>query len=497
MLPLDDPKREYLLSGILEGFKIIDRPTDPVHINMDNYKSATAPENCEKVELQIKDEILNNQYVILNEPSKINIVSALGAIPKKNSDKIRLIHDCSRPIGKALNDYAEHNPFKYQSLQNAIDLIGKDYYLGKIDLSNAYRVVKVHPSNWQATGLKWTFKGDSNPTYMVDTRLPFGARRSPEVFNELTQAVRRIIQKRGHKRIIVYLDDFLIIGENYDDCLTSMQDLMFVLRKLGFRLNYKKIEGPVKCLTFLGLALDTVKMTISLPTDKLVELQKSLRSIYQKSKITKQGLQSQAGKLNWATQCVYGGRFHLRRILDRIMSLEKPWYRTRVTLEMKKDIEWWLTFMNAFNGKTAMVDNRPCAPVTIDACNDGAGGFYGGECVYTNWRRDWPNVNDLHINFKEVLALEPAVLHWGPLWSNKKIFIHSDNQAAVGIINKGSCRDPRVMASLRRIFWHSAVHNFRLKAVYYPGKYNKIADAVSRLSEPGGYYQLLCKLSGY
>ena len=147
---------------------------------------------------------------------------------------------------------------------------------------------------------------------MVDTRLSFGARRSPEVFNELTQAVRRIIHKRGHKRIIVYLDDFLIIGENYDDCLTSMQDLMFVLSKLGFRLNYKKIKGPVKCLTFLGLALDTVKMTISLPTDKLVELQKSLCSVYQKSKITKQGLQSLTGKLNWATQCVYGGRFHLR-----------------------------------------------------------------------------------------------------------------------------------------------------------------------------------------
>ena len=165
------------------------------------------------------------------------------------------------------------------------------------------------------------------------------------------------------------------------------------------------------------------------------------------------------------------------------MSLEKPWQRTRVTVEMKKDIEWWLTFMNAFNGKTAMVDNRPCTP-----CNDGVGGFYCGECVYTNWRRGWPNVNDFHINFKEVLALEPVDLHWDHLWSNKKIFIHSDNRATMGIMNKGSYLDPHVMASLKRIFWHSAVHNFRLKALYYPGKYNKIAD------EPGGYYQLLCEI---
>ena len=65
--------------------------------------------------------------------------------------------------------------------------------------------------------------------------------------------------------------------------------------------------------------------------------------------------------------------------------------------------------------------------------------------------------SDKHINFKEVLALEPVL--WAEHWRNKKVFVHSDNKVAVVIINKGSCRDTTVMASLRRVFWASAVYN--------------------------------------
>ena len=46
------------------------------------------------------------------------IVSALNAIPKPGTGEICLIHDCSQPAGVALNDYAECESFKYQSLED-------------------------------------------------------------------------------------------------------------------------------------------------------------------------------------------------------------------------------------------------------------------------------------------------------------------------------------------------------------------------------------------
>ena len=120
--------------------------------------------------------------------------------------------------------------------------------------------------------------------------------------------------------------------------------------------------------------------------------------------------------------------------------------------------------------------------VCIDACPVAAGGVYQGQFIYTPWDK-WPGTRNHHITYKETLALEPAATIWGPLWANKTVYIHCDNQAAVQMINRGSSHNPLIMDSLRRIFWLSAIHNFRLRAIYLPGIYNQIADCVSRLHE--------------
>jgi len=70
---------------------------------MDNYRSATNPDNRQKVEQTIRDEIVQGNYVITK--SKPQVVSALGAIPKPDSTEVRLIHDCSRLHGQAVNDH--------------------------------------------------------------------------------------------------------------------------------------------------------------------------------------------------------------------------------------------------------------------------------------------------------------------------------------------------------------------------------------------------------
>ena len=92
--------------------------------------------------------------------------------------------------------------------------------------------------------------------------------------------------------------------------------------------------------------------------------------------------------------------------------------------------------------------------------------------------------------------MEPAVSHRAPHWSNRRVVLYSDNQAAVGIINKGTCCDPVVMAALRHISMLSARYDFRIQAKYYPGSENIVADAVSRLHEPRIFERLqnaVCK----
>jgi hypothetical protein len=114
--------------------------------------------------------------------SKSTIVSALGVV-LKSSGAIRLIHDASRPLGKALNDYAamEYKQ-KFQTLEDAKSMLSFGCYMVKIDLKSAYRYVAVHPEDYGATGWKWRFKGESHDTYLVDKHLPFGPGFRQEFF---------------------------------------------------------------------------------------------------------------------------------------------------------------------------------------------------------------------------------------------------------------------------------------------------------------------------
>ncbi|MEW8545791.1 MAG: reverse transcriptase domain-containing protein, partial [Candidatus Thiodiazotropha sp.] len=450
-------------------------------VETENYRSAVAEDKRAHVEKQILTELENGRYRIVNRKS--NIISALGAIPKKDSGNVRLIHDASRPAGQALNNFATTHHFKYQFVQDAVHLVTHGCYFAKLDLANAYRCVKIHPSNYKATGLKWRFKGDSHDTYLIDERLPFGASKSPQIFNRITQSVRAIMDRKGYKTIICYLDDFLIVAQTYDECLQALNALLRLLRQLGFQINYSKIEGPCQSLTFLGIVLDSNNMTLSIPDSKLREVEEIMKQILKRKKVTKRDIQSLVGKLNWITQCIYGGRYHMRRLIDRSNTLRKSWHRTLVTKEMKQDIIWWLEFMSIFNGTMKMVDNRPATPVSIDACKIAGGAFYCGDFIYTPWTN---KAALLPINYLEVLSLEPAAQRWAPCWANRKVYVHCDNVTACHIINKGSSKNPTVMASLRRIFWLSALYNFRIHALYYPGPCNSLADRASRLHEPDG-----------
>ena len=136
---------------------------------MANYKSSTDPSVSNKVEKAILNELELGHYVIVKE--KPPVVSALGAVPKPDSEDVRLIHDCSMPKGKGFNSYSKVNSFEFQTLDDAIKLLKPGYFMSKIDLKSAYRSVPIHPSNYAGTGLKWRFKGGKVKfTYFVDTR---------------------------------------------------------------------------------------------------------------------------------------------------------------------------------------------------------------------------------------------------------------------------------------------------------------------------------------
>ena len=176
-----DNDETFLADGILHGFKLTDVNTQFTAVDMQNYKSATNPSMRTTGEQTIRNEIRQGNNVL--SAIKPTIVSALGAIPKPNSTEVRLINDCSRPQGQAVNDYISTRSFKFQTLDDATHALRPNYFMANIDLRHAYLSVPIHPANYQATGCKWRFTGDDFDTFFCDTGLPFGAKCAPEIFH--------------------------------------------------------------------------------------------------------------------------------------------------------------------------------------------------------------------------------------------------------------------------------------------------------------------------
>lgn len=477
----NDEDAEFLQEGIQNGFQLTQIGTRFNEVNMDNYRSATNSINRHLVEQTIREELSQGNYVITKQ--KPTIVSALGAIPKPNTNEIRIIHDCSRPHGQAVNDYITNEHFQFQKLDDAIKLLKPNYFMAKIDLRHAYRSVPIHPDNYRATGCKWRFSGDNVDTYFYDTRLPFGAKSSPLIFHRLTQSVRRMMSRRGYDDIIVYLDDFLVIGATEADCRLAYDTLRKLLQDLGFTLSERKLIPPTQRLTFLGVELDTISCSMRLPDEKVEELRQVVCEFQSKRRASKKQLQRLAGKLNFACRVVHGGRTFLRRILDTMNNLSFS-AKSILDEQFKEDINWWGQFLKVFNGTRLFLETLPTEDVVTDACNIAAAGFFRGDWYYHNFPIDSQHWANLHINHKETLAIILAAKRWAPLWANKRIVIHSDNQAAVQIINKGTTANGNIMRELRQLFWLSALHNFHIKAVYLEGKRNILADSISRIHEP-------------
>lgn len=483
-----DTDKDFLLSGIERGFHIIEQDAQLQPSEFRNHKSATDAGVRHQVEKLITKEIALGNYVVTSQ--KPTIISAIGSVPKSDGG-IRLIHDCSLPVDRCLNSYAPtFDKQSYESVDTAVSLIKPCAYMAKIDIKSAYRNVPIHPFSQHATGLQWDFENGQH-LYLYDSKLPFGGRASPTIFHRISQAIKRMMERRGHHKVVAYQDDFLLVGDTLEECQESWTVMKDLIVALGFPLNEKKLVAPTQTLEFLGICIDTTTCTLSLPQDKLDDIRHILSQHLQSKRITKQHLQSIAGKLNFAAKCVRGARTFLRRILNAIQTLKRPHHKLRLQGAVKHDMVWWFQFIEQFNGVVPFIDDRPVSPIMTDACTHSGGAvFQDGDFYFTNWPMDHPELYKLPINYKEAAIAALAVLRWGHLCKDRIVHLLMDNQCAVSLINKCAAKSATLMVILRQMFWQAAVNNFVVKAFYVPGKSHNLADAASRLHEQGQLLRL-------
>ena len=353
--------------------------------------------------------------------------SPLGAVPKKDGSH-RIILDLSSPRGSSIND-----------------------------------------------GI-WLDK------FYVDTRLPFGSRSSPFIFNQFADALLWILfTVFGIQFIIHYLDDFLICGDTEQSCKHDMDVMQSAFFKLGVPLAPDKIVGPSQSITYLGININSVSQTISLPHDKLSDLRSTLATWSHCKKCTKRELLSLIGSLSFASKVVKPGRMFLRRLIDLSTTVSELSHHISLNAEAQADIWWWNSFLPSWNG-VEFIQQTPISSHSLrlftDASSHGFGAVYGNEWFSVPWPSSFSHH---HINFLELFAIVASVFTWGNNWRNKQILFFTDNSSITYVWKTGTCRDKNIMRLVRALFMFTASRNINILMHHIPGQSNLLADLLSRL----------------
>ena len=103
--------------------------------------------------------------------------------------------------------------------------------------------------------------------------LPFGLATAPRVFMPLTKPILFLCHCKG-LHIVIYLDDILVLVHSKWVGKRAHSFLCSLLVCLGLHINFSKSDLHLsQTFIFLGLCWDTVCMSVSLPPDKLADIQ--------------------------------------------------------------------------------------------------------------------------------------------------------------------------------------------------------------------------------
>ena len=81
-------------------------------------------------------------------------------------------------------------------------LLGPGSLLYKVDISRAFRQLKIDPGDLDLLGLK-------HQSYFMDQLVPFGYRHGSVFFEKVTDSIRYIMRQQGFQHLYNYVDDLI------------------------------------------------------------------------------------------------------------------------------------------------------------------------------------------------------------------------------------------------------------------------------------------------
>ena len=177
----------------------------------------------------VEDQCQELEELGIIEPSKSPWSSPIVPIRKKDGT-IRLCVDYRK-----LNQATVPDRFPMPNAGDILSGLGGMKYFTTLDLVRGYYQMPIEEESREFTAFStprnhWQFK-----------RLPFGLKNAPSAFQREMQAVLRGFSWR---RVLVYIDDILIMSESFEEHLEMVERVLSVLKEHGMKIK------PGKCCWF-------------------------------------------------------------------------------------------------------------------------------------------------------------------------------------------------------------------------------------------------------
>lgn len=483
------PDAELLLSGFTEGFRLQYKGPRFSFISR-NLLSALALRDDTLKLLQKEVELGRMEGPFNKAPISTLRTSPIGLVEKADHTW-RMITHMSYPENLGVNSFIDEidSSVQYSSFDNVIELVaslGKGTLLGKIDIRHAFRLFPINPADFDLLGITYENK------FYIDKNLPFGCSISCALIEKFAKFLHWVISyKAGLQTLDHYLDDFIFAGEQEtNDCQKLMDTFVQVADELGVPIAHNKTVAPTTNMTFLGLDIDTVRMVVKIPDDKLSKLRHGILYIIGRQKIYLRELQSIVGLMAFCARAIPAARAFLRRFYDLFSSVKKrkPYYYIRITKEVKLDAQVWLVFLDKFNGECYLTEKYWLSSEKIELFTDssgnpklGCGAYFSGKWVQMKWPEHWSCKNFmLELSFLELFPVLLALYTWWQHFQNQKLLMRIDNEALACIINKRTSKSKNIIKFIRPLVLITMTHNIHFRSVHIPGCKNGICDALSR-----------------
>ena len=272
-----------------------------------------------------------------------------------------------------------------------------------------------------------------------------------------------------------YLDDFFFVDRSFKASSHNAKVFDFICSDIGVPQAPEKRTMPSHATEFLGITINSLNWTASLPTEKLHRYTEDLQQFTKLTKVKQKDLQSIVGKLSFAA-AVVPARAFLRRLISYIHTVNSPFILITLKPEVQKYVHTWLEFLSKYNGVTFFRSLRVLPFHHLDMGSDasvqGYGAVFGCNWIQEEFPQHWQKTfRKKHIG-SPTLELYPVLVLigiFGPYLRNSSILFHSDNQGVVDIVNKQSSSFPIIMTIVRKLVLYTVKYNINLRSEHIKG----------------------------